>query len=74
MVTRGEPRVFRGAGLMVAGVGELSVELQPGPDSDAEDLAQLVGRLRAELLDLDVDDVRQPTRGEARRSRKVSAG
>jgi hypothetical protein len=50
---------------MAAGVGELSVELQAGPDTDTEELAQLVGRLRAELLDLDVDDVQQPARAEA---------
>ena len=50
---------------MAAGPAELSVELQAGPDTDAEELAQLAGRLRAELLDLDVDAVRQPARGEA---------
>ena len=51
--------------MMAAGAGELSVELQAGPDADAEELARLAGRLRAELLDLDVDDVQQPARGEA---------
>jgi hypothetical protein len=50
---------------MAAGVGELSVELQAGQDTDAEELAQLVDRLRAELLDLDVDDVQQPAHAEA---------
>ena len=50
---------------MAAGPAELSVELQAGPDTDAEELAQLAGRLRAELLDLDVDAVRQPVRGQA---------
>lgn len=50
---------------MAATAGELSVELQAGPDADAEELAQLVGRLRAELLDLDVDAVQQPMHGEA---------
>jgi len=50
---------------MAAAAGELSVELQAGPDADAEELAQLAGRLRAELLDLDVDAVRLPVRGEA---------
>jgi hypothetical protein len=50
---------------MAAGVAELSVELQAGRDTDAEELAQLAGRLRAELLDLDVDAIRQPMRGEA---------
>jgi Effector Associated Constant Component 1 len=50
---------------MAAGPDELSVELQTGPDIDAEELAKLSGWLRAELLDLDVDDVQQPARGEA---------
>lgn len=50
---------------MADGLAELSVELQAGPDTDAEELAQLAGRLRAELLDLDVNAVRQPARGEA---------
>jgi hypothetical protein len=50
---------------MAAGPAELSVELQAGPDTDAEELAQLADRLRAELLDLDVEAVRQPARGEA---------
>jgi membrane-associated two-gene conflict system component 1 (EACC1) len=50
---------------MAAGAAELSVELQAGPGTDAEELVQLAGRLRAELLDLDVDAVRQPVRGEA---------
>lgn len=63
---------------MAAGAAELSVELQAGPDTDAEELAQLAGRLRAELLDLDVDAVRQPVRGEAPREAKgaglLSAG
>jgi hypothetical protein len=43
---------------------ELSVELQAEPDTDAEELAELAGRLRAELLDLDVDAVQQRERGE----------
>ena len=50
---------------MTVSQAELSVELQAGPDTDAEELAQIVGRLRAELLDLDVDTVRQPVHGEA---------
>src|SRR5262245_58416547 len=50
---------------MAAGSAELSVELQAGPDTDAEELGQLAGRLRAELLDLDVDDVRHLVRGAA---------
>ncbi len=50
---------------MAASPAELSVELQAGPDTDAEELARLAGWLRAELLDLDVDAVRQPVRGDA---------
>lgn len=50
---------------MAAAAGELSVELQAALDADAEELAQLVGRLRAELLDLDVNAVQQPVHGEA---------
>ena len=49
---------------MAAGSGDLSVELQAGPDTDAEELARLTGRLRAELLDLDVDAVQQLAGGE----------
>lgn len=55
---------------MAAAAGELSVELQAGPDADAEELAQLAGRLRAELLDLDVNAVQQPVRGEAPKESK----
>jgi hypothetical protein len=51
-------------GVMAVGQAELSVELQAGPDTDAEELAQIADRLRAELLDLDVDTVRQPVLGE----------
>jgi hypothetical protein len=50
---------------MAVGPAELSVELQARTDTDAEELAQLAGRLRCELLDLDVDAVRHPTPGEA---------
>ena len=58
---------------MTAGPGELSVELQASPDTDAEELAQLAGLLRAELLDLDVDAVQQPARGEAPEDSKGDA-
>src|SRR5215475_9914847 len=54
-----------GLGVMAAAAGELSVELRAGPDADAEELAQVVSRLRAGLLDLDVASVQQPVRGEA---------
>jgi hypothetical protein len=50
---------------MAAGPRELSVEVQAELDTDAEELAQLAGRLRAELLDLDVDAVRRPVRVDA---------
>jgi hypothetical protein len=48
---------------MAAGPGELSVEVQPGSDTDAEELTLLAGRLRAEFLDLDVYAVRHLARG-----------
>jgi hypothetical protein len=45
--------------------GELALEVETLPDTDAEELAALVRRLRAELLDLDVDRVEPLTAGEA---------
>ena len=45
---------------MTEAVGELLLELQAGRDTDVEELAQLTGRLRNELLDLDVIAV-EPT-------------
>jgi hypothetical protein len=59
---------------MAAGVGQVSVELRAGPDTDADELAQLAGRLRAELLDVDVDDGSSPRAGRPRRSRRAPAG
>jgi Effector Associated Constant Component 1 len=60
---------------MVAEPGELSVELQAVSDTDAEELTQLVRRLSAELLDLDVDAVLQPEHGEsAEKSKGVAWG
>jgi hypothetical protein len=53
---------------------ELSVELQAGPDTDAEELARHATRLRVELLDLDVDEVQQPARGEAPEDSKGLSG
>jgi hypothetical protein len=38
-------------------VDRLIVQVLPVPDSDAEELADLAGRLHAELLDLDVTSV-----------------
>jgi hypothetical protein len=35
----------------------LTIRLQPAPDEDAEELAELARRLRSELLELDVDAV-----------------
>jgi hypothetical protein len=45
--------------------GELALEVETLPDTDSEELAALVQRLRAELLDLDVDRVEPLTAGEA---------
>jgi hypothetical protein len=50
---------------MAVDQAELSVELQAGPDTDAEELAQIADQFRAELLDLDVDTMRQPVLGTA---------
>jgi hypothetical protein len=44
---------------------ELALELETLPDTDSEELTALVQRLRAELLDLDVDRVEPLTAGEA---------
>jgi hypothetical protein len=41
---------------MSAGEG-LAMRVQPAPGGDAEELAELTGRLRAELLELDVASV-----------------
>ena len=45
--------------------GELALELETLPDTDSEELAALVQRLRAELLDLGVDRLEPLTAGEA---------
>ena len=45
--------------------GELALELETLPDTDSEELAALFQRLRAELLDLDVDRIEPLTAGEA---------
>ena len=45
--------------------GELALQLETLPDTDSEELAALVQRLRAELLDLDVDRVEPLAAGEA---------
>ena len=44
---------------------QLAAVLDAGPDSDAEELAELTGRLRSELLEIDVDAVEPATEGEA---------
>jgi hypothetical protein len=44
---------------------ELTLELETLPDTDSEELAALVQRLRAELVDLDVDRVEPLPAGEA---------
>ncbi len=50
---------------MTGARAELRVDLQAGPDLDAEEMAQLTGRLRSELLDLDVITVELAAGGEA---------
>ena len=44
--------------------GELALEVQPRPDADDEELAELARRLRTELLDLDVEAVAPMTSGD----------
>lgn len=44
---------------------ELALEVKTLPGTDPEELAQLIGRLRRELLDLDVDTVRPRTAGRS---------
>jgi hypothetical protein len=50
--------------------GELTVKVEVTADTDVEELAQLTGRLRDELLDLDVDAVKPVSGGEAPDSSK----
>jgi hypothetical protein len=44
--------------------GELALEVEPRPDADDEELAELARRLRTELLDLDVEAVKPMTAGD----------
>ena len=44
---------------------QLAAVVDAGPDSDAEELAELTRRLRGQLLELDVDTVEPATGGEA---------
>jgi hypothetical protein len=44
---------------------QLAAVVDAGPDSDAEELAELTQRLRGQLLELDVDAVEPATEGEA---------
>jgi hypothetical protein len=46
-------------------VTELALSLDAGTDASDEEVDRLTGRLREELLELDVDDVRRATAGEA---------
>lgn len=55
---------------MTVGRSELTVEVETPADTDAEELAQLTNRLRAELLGLDVDAVNSVSSGEAPDSSK----
>lgn len=43
---------------------QLAIQLQAGPDVDDEELGDLAGRLRDELLELDVDKVLPAASGE----------
>jgi hypothetical protein len=45
--------------------GELALEVKTLPGADAEEIAELVGRLRVELLDLDVEAVKPKTAGRS---------
>ena len=47
----------------MADLGELVLQVQPGPDDDAGDLAELARLLRDDLLDLDVAAVEAPEAG-----------
>jgi len=50
---------------MADSYSELAIEVQISPDSDDEQLASLTSRLRAELLDLEVEAVEPETAGQA---------
>lgn len=50
---------------MVSEQSALTIELQPGEDADAEEIAGMARRLREELLDLDVENVELAGTGEA---------
>jgi hypothetical protein len=60
----------RVGGTVTVGRSELTVEVETPADTDAEELAQLTNRLRAELLGLDVDAVYSVSSGEAPDSSK----
>jgi hypothetical protein len=44
--------------------GTLGIQVNVGPDADAEEIAEATLRLRRELLDLDVEAVELPSAGE----------
>ena len=50
---------------MAGAKAQLAAVVDAGPDSDAEELAELTRRLRGQLLELDVDTVEPATGGEA---------
>ena len=50
---------------MAGAQAQLAAFVDAGPDSDAEELAELTRRLRGQLLELDVDKVEPATGGEA---------
>ena len=43
---------------------ELAIEIEADPDTDDQELAELTSRLRAELLELDVEAVEPATAGQ----------
>lgn len=51
---------------------ELALSLDAGPDASDEEVDRLTGRLREELLELDVDDVRRSAAGEGPEARAES--
>ena len=49
---------------MKEGPATLGIQVELGPDADAEEVAEAAQQLRSELLDLDVDSVQLPAAGK----------
>jgi hypothetical protein len=49
---------------MKEGPATLGIQVELGPDADAEEVAEAAQQLRRELLDLDVDSVQLPAGGK----------